>query len=276
MGEYSRVKKYEELRNSLQQEQSDNTSIQQVLEGFDKTQNNVKEVKQYQPTHRKQAGSEHLVEKTGEFKNEYLDTFIQEVRDYNIKKGVRENDDTRLDILQQLSSKQRKKRASYIEQVDEEKEVVHTNPVQIELEQPTIENNEEAVANTQSIAKQVQELLANEDVKSVQVSTREDSPLDNSIQSLKKAEINPVYEDEEDKNSFTISFEEQELLNQQLLDETLKLRTQLDEYEEELTTLNDDVDKNNRLLNIIITVLILMLFAVIIIVGYWLVSGGIL
>ena len=318
MGENSRVKKYEDLRNSLQQEQNDETIVQQALEGFDKVQNNEAKVEEYQPSHKKKSESEHLVEKTGEFKNEYLDNFIQEVREYNIKKGVRENDDTRLDILQQLSSKQRKKRASYMEQVDEQANVeipvkqpdpfVSTTALEVENEDvmadteietpikrpnpfistiaPVAEPEDENVmANTQNIAKQVQELLSTkqDDETTIEPTAQEENPLDDTIQSLKTTNTSPnIYSDEdehkENESDFdiTTSFEEQELVNQQLLDETLKLRTQLNEYEEELTSLNDGVDKNNRLLNIVITVLIFMLFAVIIIVGYWLISGGIL
>jgi hypothetical protein len=297
MGENSRVKKYEDLRNSLQQEQDDEKIVQQALEGFDKAQNKVQdndtESKEYQPSHGRRSDSEHLVEKTGEFKNEYLDNFIQEVRDYNIKKGVRENDDTRLDILQQLSTKQRKKRASYMEQVDEQLDKEVTPSVdQYQSVMPEVEPevvDEDAMANTQSIAKQVQELLAaeREDAAKQAAEVKPEpvpepvhvvDPLEDTIQSLKTTDTSaPIYTDEdEDDFDITSSLEEQELMNQQLLDETLKLRTQLNEYEEELTTLNDGVDKNNRLLNIIITVLIVMLFAVIAVVGYWLVSGGIL
>lgn len=269
MGENSRVKKYEELRNSVNQEKDEQTIVQQALEGFDKkTKDEEEEI--YRPSHQRQAQKEHLVEATGEFKNEYLDSFIQEVREYNIKKGVRENDDTRLDILQQLSAKQREKRASYMEDVKPETVQnslgANTEALQAFSQglqpEPANEIDEDSIATTREIAKQVQELLAEEALAPEVVIPAQ------AVEVEEQAEaIAPTQEIQAVESAFS---------NEQLMEETLKLRTQLDEYEEELTSLNSGIDKNNRLLNIIIGALILMLVAVIGIVASWLIGGGIL
>ncbi|MDF9823923.1 hypothetical protein M2475_000271 [Breznakia sp. PF5-3] len=305
MGENSRVKKYEDLRNSIDQKNDDQEIVQQALEGLERKSSNQME-ETYSPSHKRETKSSHLVEETGEFKNEYLDSFIQEVREYNMKKGVRENEDTRLDILQQLSAKQREKRASYMEKVEAEKDVLPTDiekDVLIEPEHKQVEeiivedkpiyhdenNHEDAMATTREIAKQVQELLAQENLlqeKPIEVEKDETSDINvidevkdtTPIQSVndtlvaeQQALENDNFEEMDVNDSTSAS-----LSNEQLFEETLKLRTQLDEYEEELTSLNDGVGKNNRLLNIIISVLIFMLLAVIGIVVYWLISGGII
>lgn len=274
MSEYSRVKKYEELRNSIEKENDEQKLAHQALEGLDNSK--VKEGVEALPSHQKQMQDTHLVEATGEFKNEYLDSFIQEVREYNMKKGVRENEDTRLDILQQLSAKQREKRASYMEHEDE-------NTAQHIVNDTNTEEQEEVapadmIDTTREIARQVQALLA-EEAKLDEKGTVEDKePLSREDVAAKiDADIHR-FEDKMDDVEETLSNgqvleESASLTNNQLLEETLKLRTQLDGYEEELNTLNTGVDKNNRLLNIIITVLIVMLLAVIGVVVYWMINS---
>ncbi|TFG83481.1 MAG: hypothetical protein E4G74_01185 [Erysipelotrichales bacterium] len=54
-----------------------------------------------------------------------------------------------------------------------------------------------------------------------------------------------------------------------VLEETQKMRVQLDEYEKELVGVNINVNKSNRLLNFIVIVMVLVLFVMLGIAVYW-------
>lgn len=263
MSQYSRVKKYENQHTSVVHKEDEEKAVQSALQDFDQVSNKNKSTF-YEPSHKKQEGTIQPVEDTGDFKNEYIDSFLQEVRDYNMKQGLRENEDTRLDILQQLSAKQREKRASYIEDkpiqqpkstMDEQSEATVEEELEVlsfgEVNEPQISD----IDTTREIALQVQQLLEAESLHANQ---------NKDIQDDTSAKIEPIVQYKDDYGS------------DRILEETMKLKTQLDEYEEELTLLNDGVDKNNQLLNIIIAFLIFMLLAVISVIVVWLFKGGIL
>lgn len=62
-----------------------------------------------------------------------------------------------------------------------------------------------------------------------------------------------------------------------LVEQTQKMKLQLDSYEEELTDLNDGLDRTHRMLNIILCLLIVCLIAAIgFVVYYILQSGGVI
>ena len=77
------------------------------------------------------------------FTNEYLDDFIKEVREYNIRKGTRESDNTQADILYQLNAANRAKRSHYIQEIQDE---------------PQPEEPKKTVLSRDDIALQVQNL----------------------------------------------------------------------------------------------------------------------
>ena len=58
-------------------------------------------------------------------------------------------------------------------------------------------------------------------------------------------------------------------LREKLMSETVQLRAQMDDYEDELNDMNDSVSYTNRLLNFILVLLILALLVVLGIVVYW-------
>lgn len=321
MDESSRIKKFESLRNDVENDNKSETTNEDLLENINKKIDD------------NQAGNHaiddslentktHLIDETGEFKNEYLDSFIQEVREYNMKKGVRENEDTKLDILRQLSEKQREKRASYIAEEDTPELGEKINPFdetmahkviekdEVPLEQPDMRQSD---ATTQDIAKQVQELLAQEEDDGISVQNFDKQtkldPLpefnDSTIKFPKeKKEIrmfasnnsNKKSDDQANNDDLSEKYFEKEnaepikekeksnsvpnaddiVTREKLLEETQKLKIQLDDYGNNLNDLNDGVDQNNKLLNVIITVLIIVLLGVIGLVVYWLVSGGII
>lgn len=285
MAEYSRVKKYENLRKEIENEKSV-SGLKQELKSTVKG-----EIKSdYTPVHRKNYNNDIKTETNDStFKNEYLDNFIQEVREYNIQKGIRESEDTKLDILQQLSSKNREKRANYLHKIEDE--VVLETSNEIEEKDPSTELllNEEKTEDvnrndkTIEISKQVFELLngntsleeteiKDEKVEESAIEKKSVSSLDERIAQLEQEIETKNMVEEEDVTVEEIS----DITKKELMEQTLELKAKVESYKEELSEINSDVSDNNRLLNIIILVLVFALLAVIGVVVYWLISGGII
>lgn len=123
----SRVKKYEELRKSIDTAHDDqnNKLESQYAKGLNDINPSlfkrmeIKEEEPYKPE-REKTDTLHILENektTNNFQNEYLDDFINEVRAYNLKKGTRECEDTQIDILNQLQGNSRQRRSSYVEDI---------------------------------------------------------------------------------------------------------------------------------------------------------------
>lgn len=276
MEQFSRVKKYEQLRNDIEQKDATNNAGEQAILDITKVK---EETQTYTPTHEKDV---RFVEETktpeldSTFKNEYLDSFIQEVREYNIKKGVREYEDTKLDILQQLNSKNRERRANYVEKIEEEPREMSDETMEIskqvfsllnendtpqeEMPQPIVEDVEEVVEVVKEPVVEVSPTRVTSELEARIASL--ESQLVETTQQMQKSKMN-----EDDFDSFS---------KKELIEQTQKLKVQMDEYKDELEDLNTGIDSNNKLLNIIITILIVALLAVIGVVVYWLVAGGVL
>lgn len=280
MEQFSRVKKYEQLRNDIEQKDATNNAGEQAILDITKVK---EETQTYTPTHEKDV---RFVEETktpeldSTFKNEYLDSFIQEVREYNIKKGVREYEDTKLDILQQLNSKNRERRANYVEKIEEEPREMSDETMEIskqvfsllnendtpqeEMPQPIVEDVEEVVEVVKApVVEEVVEVSPTRVTSELEARIASlESQLVETTQQMQKSKMN-----EDDFDSFS---------KKELIEQTQKLKVQMDEYKDELEDLNTGIDSNNKLLNIIITILIVALLAVIGVVVYWLVAGGVL
>lgn len=295
MEKLSRVKKYEELRKSIETENTVNDPArdsmgdeqQEALKKFDSSilkKANIDE-NAYVPVREKaateQKEQEHsVIDDT--FTNEYLDDFIREVREYNIKKGNRESEDTQIDILSQLNAVNRAKRAHYVEdikEIDEEedrRQVVSRDTIAQEVQnllnvEPSINESElddDIYATT--------ELILEDDVTSVN-----ELPITEETQPLKKPAakkiLQPIYEmsdtDLYDTQSIP-TVKEENTIHKKLMEETQQLRVQMDEYEDELTDLSDGVEKNNKILNFILCFLILVLLVIIGFIGYYIWKGG--
>lgn len=266
MEKLSRVKKYEDLRKNIESETPSGgdavsgdklSSYANKLNTIDPTvfkKMDIKEENHVPERERRESYfQDELDTPIASFTNEYLDDFISEVKEYNIRKGTRENEDTEIDILSQLQNVSRK-RSQYVEQIKD----------------PTPEPKLEET-NTMSrddIAKQVQELLKEEKLEPVIAAPVEEKPVEPKEPTRVYEKITkpqPIVEEPEVPT---------DSMHAQLVEETQQLRVQLNEYEGELTDLNDGLDKTNRILNIILCTLIFVLIAVIGVVIYWLVKEG--
>lgn len=162
MEKLSRVKKYEELRKSIETDNNIDKSIHshtseeqaKALETFDSSIFKKVEIcrdDSYTPVREKKVEQvEELKAPVDDtFTNEYLDDFIREVREYNIKKGNRESENTQADILYQLNAANRAKRSQYIQEIKED----------LPVEEP---ENVKTVLSKEDIAMEVANLLREE------------------------------------------------------------------------------------------------------------------
>ena len=302
MEKLSRVKKYEDLRKSIEMDntinaQNNNPELQNseaLLKNFDSSVHRTNTIDSAH-TSAKRVKVEELhdstqQEATDTFTNEYLDDFIKEVRDYNIRKGNRECEDTEVDILYQLNSLNRDKRSQYVQEI-------------VEDEKPQ-EQEDRVTLSSKSIANEIKNLLFEQDQDEESVDDSMDTDENESfkvpvlekteevIYSQESSDINDTNDllvQEEDKEP-TQEFHEEsvlqaeedtvELMNKdtrhkKLLEETQHLKVQMDEYEDELTDLSDGVEKTNKMLNFILAFLIFVLLVILGFIGYsiWKVGG---
>lgn len=157
----SRVKRYEDLRKQIEDDSiGTDTPPEEKLQSYAKRLNEIDPsifkkvtITEEEPNAPQRERIETSIYDDNdstmqEFRNEYLDDFINEVREYNIKKGNRESENTQIDILNRLNSVSRAKRSDYIQNIEED------------IKEPKQEDA--AVMNREDIAAQVKSLLEDE------------------------------------------------------------------------------------------------------------------
>lgn len=224
MEKLSRVRKYENLRNEIDTAPSTN------LNRVDPSIFKKIEINEEAPKREKEVV---LKKNEDTFENEYMDDLIRDVKQYNREKGLLQSDITEIDILNQLKNPTRLKREDYVKTIEEKPK----------LDEATL------VQSKQEIAMQIQELLKEDSQEGMNVSKIEPQ--------ITKETIAPVEED--DNVEETMKDETIQRLNEQ----TLQMKIQIDKQEEDLEDLSQNIDKTNRLLNIILLILVIALFAVI-------------
>lgn len=305
MEKLSRVKKYEDLRKSIETDNhvdvKDDAGMHQedTLKQFDSAVLKKVEIKEegYQPE-REKVIEETPVKETvvdGDFTNEYLDDFIKEVRQYNIRKGTRESENTQVDILNQLNAVNRAKRTHYVESIQDETPVESIKPLL---------NKEDIALEVQNLLREDSDDEIEEEIKTIVQDLEVDIPapdmtiqMNTPLQTIVKEEaIDEIEEDDEaqeaeepilkkhslfkKKNQEETEVNEEEktviepVLHKKILEETQQLRVQMDEYEDELTDLSDGVEKTNKLLNFVLCFLILVLLVIIGFIAYSLLKAG--
>lgn len=106
----SRIARYQELRDQMfetkmDSDENNNISVEELDE---------KPI--YQPVREKVASAPDF--KIDQFHNEYLDEFIREVKEYNIKKGNAVSQDTQVNVLKELISDE-DARQEYVEEISQ-------------------------------------------------------------------------------------------------------------------------------------------------------------
>ena len=229
------------------------------------------------------------------FNNEYLDEYISEVKEYNKQRGLLASEDTQVNILKQLREQ------SSIRPFEEKMVSTSKDNLLDDMDIPSfVLPEDDTLRNT--ISMEVKQLLDQSGNSGEMLKTLEPAPTPEIKKSRRMkppveeetTDIQPVLaededdeEEEEDQDEEDEDWEEDETqphrffgklrshmqeekeLREKLMSETVQLRAQMDDYEDELNDMNDSVSYTNRLLNFILVLLILALLVVLGIVVYW-------
>lgn len=263
----TRVKKYEELRETLLKE---NQEVQETpkLSRFAKRLSNI-DADYFQPiveNYEKEAKKEiimpqrvmndnDVVEEKDDYFNEQeilsralrltsqsdesnddelLNQFLKEIRNYNKKQGVRSVDDTRMEILKQVKV--------------ESEEVANTTK-RSDNDETTVSKEENHARF--SIAKQVKDMLKTQDLK---------VGFEDEKKSTKEKSMSHTSE------RYLQSLDEDRANRAKILEETQQLRLKLNEHEDELDEIGTGIDYTRKLLNVLLALLMITV----------LIAGGIL
>ena len=283
----SRVKKFEEFRQSLLDEQSESRVLTKELTPFANQLHQIdndhfdnvtlnSDVEYHSPLHMRNdryslkkeveilkespvvktesslvidtLNDEGLIEDTDSFNNQYLDEFIKEVKDYNVSKGYRSEQDTKSNLLNEVKSNTilrpfgnldpSKPIEEYVKDFIEEEDIIET---------PAPEIQESKLNSDQT--------LIFEAIKEEQVS---DSDVDQTIMMKVQeyAESEERYEDYLSDN------------HDVYLEETTKLKAQLQEQNSVVNEMSGKIDKTNRVLNLLITILVILIIISVLVIGY--------
>lgn len=266
MEKLSRVKKYEQLRKEIELSHSDEIQSGELKEYANKLNaidpvlfKKMEVSEEKQEPRRTKTYDTSLISTNEPFENEYMDDLIRDVKQYNIEKGLLNSDNTEIHILNQLKTPTRLKRENYVKPLDEPK----VEDVESTLHQSKME-----------IARQIQELLQEEPADSGMVVTKIETDatptIENKIQSN-----NPVEEVHEEVTCESSDGEEvDEALIEKLNEATQQIQIRINQHEEEMSEINDGIDKTNKLLNVILFILVVALFAVIGVIVFTILKDG--
>ncbi|MBR3693043.1 MAG: hypothetical protein IKL88_00800 [Erysipelotrichales bacterium] len=163
--------------------------------------------------------------------DELLNQFLKEIRNYNKKQGVRSVDDTRMEILKQVRVESEEVKEAPVK----EKKVQPSNPVR------------------ESIAKQVRDMLK----------TQENEPVEPSKVLI---DLNEKDEETDKEDKYLLVLQEERVNRAKILEETQQLRLKLNEHEDELEDIGSGIDYTRKLLNVLLLLLMITV----------LIAGGIL
>ncbi len=216
----SRVKKNQVLRNTIENDREEEL-VSPALSSYAERLNKINPMltrtsvlsssEPYQALHSRREKSldfDTKPIKTNTVETEYINDFLEEVRNYNLKKGYRSEFDTDLEVLKKSEVK--------------------------ELKAEPIKSAIFEEKNQADLTQEIKMIIEND---------FNDLPVEN------------IKNDSEDIN--------------QVLEETQKLRIQLNDYEKELIDMNESVMSSHRVLNIVVFILVLVLVVMLGFAVYW-------
>lgn len=216
----SRVKKNQVLRNTIENDREEEL-VSPALSSYAERLNKINPMltrssstgsnASYQALHSRREKSLNLNDinidaSEDSFEPNFINEFLEEVRNYNLKKGYRTEFDTDLEILNKHEIK--------------------------DIKNDEISNNLKADQNI-DLTQEIKRIIEND------------------------------FKDDEVKD-----FKESDDINQ-VLEETQKLRVQLNDYEKELIDMNESVMSSHRVLNIVVFILVLVLVVMLGFAIYW-------
>lgn len=217
MAELSRIKKNQSLRLEIENDREE-ALVSPALSAYAERLNKINPllsqvtesdgINDYEPLHvrRQNSLNSNPISSSPALQHEDLMMdFLSEVKQYNVNKGYRNEEDTSKDILSHLESKQ-----------------IEQDSLDFDLEK-----------DKEVIRKMIESDFADDSVETDQ--NIEDSQSDLRL----------------------------------VVEETQKIKVQLDEYEKGLVDMNESVLSSNRLLNVLIFILVLILMVMLGVAIYW-------
>ena len=237
-----------------------------------------------------------------------IDSIISEIKDYNIEKGIRNVEDTQINIISEIKKEELMARENEPE-TEEEPDVASVKPAEKKsflssffgvseaeidnyeedeeedekpsennsdntVEIPVEEYTEEEIEKTKSsIMKAIADMKPIEEGELLY----DDEPaLDNEFDAVYTApqpqpQIQKAssYEDQEHINVLTKQIEKERIAREEMFEQTQQLKLQVSEYENELNDVTNNMSRTNRILNVILTLLIIALFVILFIMGFF-------
>ena len=232
-----------------------------------------------------------------------IDSILTEIKDYNIEKGIRNVEDTQINIISEIKKEELMAREkepedeetaapvkptekksflsnffgvseAEIDNYEEEEEDVKQpdkysdNTEDIPVEQYT---EEEIEKTKSSIMKAIADMKPIEEGELLY----DDEPtLDNEFEAVYAApepqrQKAPAYQDQEHISVLTKQIEKERIAREEMFEQTQQLKLQVSEYENELNDVTNNMSRTNRILNVILTLLIIALFVILFIMGFF-------
>lgn len=290
MEKISRVKKYAHLREELmndgesQVSSNDLSEFAERLNRIDATQFDKMETFQeegHDPVHLRRESyfdQKEIVavkDKTEEtitssFNNEYLDEYINEVKQYNKDRGFLASENTSVNILKEIKKEPEFHYINSLHEIQAEPSFEETTEIpfigstfadasSISMEVKNLISGEEADGTQLFDTHKVQETVVSKPISSggLQFIDSYDEPM--QFSSMAKAQDLSALQE----------LDKERQLRERLMNETVKMRAQLDEHDKELDDVNDSVMHANKVLNIVLIILILAMLVIGGILAYW-------
>lgn len=293
MSQYSRTKKYKELREKLQMEPPLETTTpelsryqkrlnqlspeqfekapdvvvqkttgqhQKVNPTFDHDLEPMEDKSTFEPVFFDTTEVDHP--STSDFDNDYIDQYIKEVKQYNLQHGISASENTSVNILHTLNqSRQKPQVKPYQEEsvedtFDQIMQQTKSMPSTRRFADTPVENVQMTKEDIMNEVRNLVNTKRNEfqiEPEEQQVSTRPLPKLEETPELLKKSDLEEVHHN----------------TRQQLLNETTQMRAQLDDYENNLNEVSESMRKTNAILNILLVFLIVILVVIIGFLAYW-------
>lgn len=288
MEKLSRVKKYAQLREELMNDaesqvtSSDLSQFAERLNRIDATQFDKMETfkEEHDPIHlRRESYFDTPVKTEGEqeetisstFNNEYLDEYINEVKQYNKERGYRSAENTTTNILQEIKKDPDYRTINSLADLEFEPSYEETTEIPIFRNQ-----NKEA----STISMEVKNLISGVQADAAVSETFSEPVVEQEPEIFKfkdrpftfipsADEAQQLPKQAQFSNSIHEELEKEKNLRERLMNETVQMRAQLDGYDKELSEVNDSVMYANKVLNVVLVILILAMLVVGGVLIYW-------
>ncbi len=206
--------------------------------------------------------SDPFAEQEPSFSNDYLDRYINEVKQYNIDQGNAVSENTQVNILNRMKLNNDTAPSS---PYPDDRRSVGTTEVPFINSNVTPNNTRRDYSHPQGqpaqrtvndISREVQSLVDTDGYDTIPEVPEEPATTTIHTSSMSTSEFNKHLEMER-------------TTRQQLLNETTQMRAQLDDYEDNLSDFSDKMRHTNQVLNIVLIILIIALVIILGMVIYW-------